>query len=499
MDDYGNSFPRESFIGRGNIIQHIEDGIINVQNPINMAIIGLSGTGKTFLVKKITTYYENKLHDKNILPIQLQFTDFREEEVIDFLQFFRVLVDRCVTKMTALKWLTPEIEASANLIPETMTTGLEIKDFFSTVRNAGYNVLFIIDGFDRAREFFNGTHPFQFLRSLAEEDYGLSILLTSRRSIREIEEFAGSDYPYLFNLFSSPIRLGMFSADDLDSYFSEFSKTIPSINQYKDRILFYCGSHPRLLQMLSLKIIDQFTRDVEIDVDKGFDDLKLSFSDFYNNIINFLREQGMLNKLLQILFGPIVDVKNYEVNELESYGLIQIPAKENVYFAYSEHFQDYLRRQEFTAELWPLWSKTEKAFREVIGITLSESEEYGENWIDNLEIHFRNLKCIFDNCRELQEKEEKFSTDSASLDLINFTNPSDLFQIIFVKKLWNSYFACIFGQNKGYWEERNQHITKCRNALAHNRENILDHNQVHQLEEYCNEILEVYEDWSSKR
>ena len=500
MNDYSSPFPRRSFIGREKIIQQIENRIINVPKPLNLAIIGLHGTGKTSLVDKILTDYEKALHDKKILPIQLQFTDFREEEEIDFLQFFRILVHRCVTKMNVLKWSAPEIKASADLIPDTMTTGLEIKDFFLAVKNAGYSVLFIIDGFDRAREFFNGTHPFQFLRSLADQDYGLSILLTSRRSIREIEERAGSNFLYLYNLFTaSTVRLEMFSQEDLDTYFSEFSEIIPSIDQSKERILFYSGAHPHLLKMLSLQIVEQFQEYKDIDIDKAFDALKLSFSDFYNDIIDFLRERSMLSKLLQILFGPIVNVNNDEVNELESYGLIKVPSGKNVYFAYSEHFQDYLMTQEFAAELWPLWNKTEKAFREVIATTLSESAEYGDEWFEKLKARFSNLTEIFDNCREIQEKEKKFAAGSVSLDLIHYTYISNLFQIIFVKQLWNSYFQNIFGQNKPYWEKRNQFLAKCRNALAHNRENILDPDQVRDLEKYCNEILTVYEDWLSER
>lgn len=501
VNNLENSFLRKRFIGRERIIRQIENRIVNVPSPLNLAIIGLHGTGKTSLVNKIITEHEDKLHEKKILPIQVQFTDFLEKEHSSgFLEFFHVLVDQCVTKMSTLNWLTQEIQASVDLISNTLTTGLEIKNFFRIVKNAGYRILFIIDGFDRAREFFNGTHPFQFLRSLADEDYGLSLLLTSRRSIREIEERAGSNFLYLYNLFiASTVRLEMFSPEDLDTYFSELSEKIPYSDQVEERILFYCGAHPLLLKMLSLQIVEQFQECNKIDVDKAFNDLKLSFSDFYNDIINFLREQGMLNKLLQILFGPIVDVKNDEVNEFERYGLIKVPTGKDVYFAYSEHFQDYLSRQEFAAELWPLWNKTEKAFREVIATTLSESEGDGDNWIDNLEIRFSNLKGIFDNCREIQEKEKKFAAGSVSLDLIHYTYISDLFQIIFVKQLWNSYFQDIFGHNKSYWEERNQFLARCRNALAHHRENILDLNQIRDLEKYCNEILMVHENWLSQQ
>ena len=126
---------------------------------------------------------------------------------------------------------------------------------------------------------------------------------------------------------------------------------------------------------------------------------KLSASqslEHYDDTIDLLRDEGNLNKLIQILFGPVVDVKQTDVTELQNYGLIK-PNDEGTCVAYSEHFHDYLklyeRSTDFAADLWPIWRDTEKALREVITITMLDA--YGEDWIEMLEKMRPNLKRIF--------------------------------------------------------------------------------------------------------
>ncbi len=486
------------FIGHQKAMDTIEKDIICGSIPLNLSVIGLTGTHKTYLIDQIITKHETTLREKGILPLQVSFCMFLEKEDDPNSQFFREIVRDCILKMEEQNWLTEDIRTKGDKIPNVGNAGFAVKNFFYEVKRSRYHILLIIDGFDRARDFFDGTNPFQFLRILADQArYGLSLLLISRRDINKIEVRAGSANPYLFNLFvSSTMRLGMFSEDDLDIYFSNLSEKTMITSSDKEKILSYSGGHPRLLEKLGSKIIDQFQENREINVEKAADTLKLEFSKFYQDLIEFLRDGGLLSKLLQILFGPIVDVENHEITELEMYGLIKLSENKQFYVTYSEHFQDYLGSQEFTAELWPLWSETEIALREIITTVLSESPEYGANWTEKLKENFSNLRLIFKACQQLQEKEKKFSPSSASLDLISFTNPSELFQIIFVKNLWDSHFSNIFSNTKQYWEERNQFLTKCRNALAHNRENILDPAQVHKLEEYCREILAVHKQWS---
>ena len=490
FSDYGKIVRGERFIGRKQIISVIESRIIQPTNPGNLVIIGVHRIGKSSLAYKIIVEQRDKLISKGILPIWKGLSSYD-----DSLDFFYSLIDELIDEMEELGWVTKRIQRSADRALETNVTWDRIKRFFREVQSAGYGVLFILDEFDHARTLFRGETTFQRLRELADyPDYRLSLVLTSRRNIRDIELSAGSSSPF-HNIFQVQ-RLAMFNDEDLDIYFSRFSDIgIPITSEDRKRILFYCGAHPYLLEMLGWEIVERFRQNHEqgIDVDKSANAILQAIFEHYDDMIRLLREDTMLNKLLQILFGPVIDVKQADVTELQNYGLIK-PSENETYSAYSEHFHDYLklheRSTEFISDLHAIWSRTENALREIITTTMSNL--YGDNWIEELEKTRPNLKkAIFDPCRGRQQQEEKIFRERASQNLIDFTYPAHLFLIICAKGLWDQNFQPIFGENTNYWEERGKFLTKCRTPLGHNRDNILRPDQRKTFEAYCDEILGV--------
>ena len=489
FSDYGKIVCGKRFIGRGQIIDVVESRIIQPTNPGNLAIIGVHRIGKSSLVYKTIVEQRDKLISKGILPIWKGLSSYDQPS-----DFFHSLIDEYANEIEDLDWMTERIQHSADRALETNASWDRIKRFFKEVQSAGYGVLFILDEFDHARNLFKGETAFQRLRELADyPDYRLSLVLTSRRGIRDIELSAGSSSPF-HNIFQVQ-RLAMFNDEDLEIYFSRFSDIgIPISDENRKRVLFYSGTHPYLLEMLGWEIVERFRQnhEQEIDVDKAADNIQQSIFDHYDDMIRLLREEETLNKLLQILFGPAIDVKPADATELENYGLIK-STDESPYVAYSEHFHDYLklheRATEFTDDLHAIWSKTENALREIITITLSGA--YGDDWIDELEKTRPNLKQVFDKCRQAQQKEEKLFPDRASQNLIDFTYPADLFRVILAKEMWNQHFQSIFGEYTGYWDERGKFLAKCRTPLGHNRDNILKPDQRKIFEAYCDEILGV--------
>lgn len=488
--NYGRIVHGNRFIGRETIVNNIENRIIHPDNPGNLVIIGMHRIGKSSLAHKAIIEQKDNLIRKRILPIWMGVASYDLPS-----DFFHALVKRCVREMMRLDWLSDPVQDLADHALATEDSWDEIKDFFAEVKEIGYRMLLILDEFDHARHLFKGNTAFQRLRELADyPDYGFSLVLTSRRSIRDIERLAGSSSPF-HNIFQVQ-RLAMFNDNDLEIYFSRFSDIGISISdEHKKRVLFYCGSHPYLLEMLGWEIVERFCQnhEQEIDVDKAADNIQQSIFDHYDDMIRLLREEETLNKLLQILFGPIIDVKPTDVTELENYGLIKSIGKDP-YVAYSEHFHDYLklyeRATEFADDLHVIWSKTENALREVI--TTIMSDVYGDDWIKDLEKTRPNLKGIFDKCRQAQQKEERLFPDQASQNLIDFTYPADLFRIILARGgIWDQHFQPIFGEYTSYWDERGKFLAKCRTPLGHNRENILRVDQRKIFEAYCDEILTV--------
>ncbi len=492
--NYGRIVHGDRFIGRATIVSKIENRIIHPDIPGTLAIIGMHRIGKSSLAHKVIIEQKENLTKKGILPIWIGVSSYDLPS-----DFFHVLVKTSVREMKKLGCLSDTVQELGDNVLDTEDSWYEIKDFFTEVKQLGYQILFILDEFDHARHLFKGNTAFQRLRELADHpDYGFSLVLTSRRSIRDVERSAGSSSPF-HNIFQVQ-RLGMFNDDDLAIYFSRFSDIgILISNEQREQVLYYCGSHPYLLEMLGWEIVEMFRHNQEqsIDVDKAADAILQSIFVHYDDMIRLLREEDTLNKLLQILFGPAIDVKPTDVTELENYGLIK-SVNEDPYVAYSEHFHDYLklheRATEFGDDLHAIWGKTENALRGIINTTMYRVG--GDNWIEKLEKERPNLKRdIFDKCRKAQQDEKRVFRDRASESLIDFTYPMQLFQIICAKGLWEQHFLQIFGENKDYWGERGKYLAKCRTPLGHNRENILRPDQRKTFEAYCDEILGVLSDY----
>ncbi len=168
----------------------------------------------------------------------------------------------------------------------------------------------------------------------------------------------------------------MFDEADLEKYFTRLATiNLPVTPSMKSRINFYCGGHPYLLEMLGYELVEVFREQQQVDVNFTAKQVEASFIDQYDRMIDLLKEDGNLTKLLQILFGPVVDAKQTEIDELTRYGFIKLTGQQ-VYAAFSEHFQSYLRLIEREVDLWPLWSETEKALRQII--TTKMVEKLGE-------------------------------------------------------------------------------------------------------------------------
>jgi len=485
--DCGSIVRGERFIGRKENLKVIKNRIIRPREPGNLAIIGEPRIGKSSLVYKAIMERKDELVKKKLLPVWINLATYDKAPL-----FFQSLVIRCLDKMKGLDWVSKPIQDAADSsLQDNLSWSEEygrIQDFFETVKQSGVHVLFILDEFDNARRLFHGDIPgFQGLRELAyHPEWKVTYIVASRRTIRDIElqTQAISTFDGIFQKH----YLSMFVEEDLEEYFSRLSSIGVSLNsEAKKHVIFYCGGHPYLLEMLGYEILEVFRDKQKTDVEMAAQRIIQDFISQYERMIDLLREDGNLGKLLQILFGPIVDVKQTDVEELLRYGFIKAGEKDT-YVAFSEHFQIFLNltEREVDMDLWPLWSQTEKALRHIVSTMMLK--QYGENWIKKLEKARPNLKKIFQRCRQAQEKEEKSFSSRASHNLVDFTYPHDLFVIIFAE--W-SIFKATFGKDKTYWAQRSDLLAKIRNPLAHNRDKALYDYERLISEGYLKEILRV--------
>lgn len=514
------------FIGREDEIENpdftnIKDHIFQNTSPTNLAIVGIPRVGKSSLVLNAIANRENDLYDqKKVLTIQIDFSLYRNST-----EFFCSLVHRCEEKMKSKDCYKSDVLNAAEKVHQEAAENSQynidsIQAFFSEVGRTDHHLLFILDKFDHAPKIFEDEQDFYRLRELARRSE-ISFVLIANRCIDVIEQEARSSSPF-HQLFEPPVRLAMFSNDDLDSYFSKFDIVGIQISENdRGKILHYCGYHPNLLQLLGYHIANSHASKKAFDVDKIFQDTLRGYVDnYYNQLCEFLKAIKLLQPLHQILSGNTID--SDPEDELKRYGLIQKDANGS-YAAYSKHFQEYLKanRKKFRdnyksseqnqtpedsvssvvpaeslAEFERLkitWSETEEAFREII--TTAMSRQFGDAWIEEVVEIYAIFQTIIGKCRKRKQDQEGKSSGNVELsesNLFGFTMTSELFDAILDNTLWNNFFQRIFGKNWNYWKERQEFIVPIGRRLTehNNKENFLDDQKL-TFAGYCEEILRI--------
>jgi hypothetical protein len=489
FSDYGNIISGKRFIGREASIDAIKNRILRPKDAGNLAIIGEPRIGKSSLVNHTVMEHKKELISKNIIPIWINVATFKQSS-----SFFRALVTDCYDELEDLDLLTKSIKKAKKRAIEDESTWNEgyskIQRFFKKIRQEGLRILFILDEFDHARYLFmNDISGFQGLRELAyRPEWRVTFITTSRRTIREIEE-----HTHAISTFDGIFQkhfLGMFNEIDLQEYFSRLDLTGVTTNQeLKEQIDFYCGNYPYLLEMIGFEIIETFRKTEQVDFINSVKKAESSLYDQYDRMISLMQEDNSFSKLLQILIGPIIDVKQTDVDTFLRHGLIKSASDRDYYQAFSTHFHEYLKIIEREVDLWPIWKKTELALRHLI--TSKMTVKYGDQWLVELEKSQTKLKRIFDSCRSAQAKEKRSFGNRASQNLIDFTYPSDLFAIMFAE--WKDVFSSVLRKDKNYWDQRAQLLSKVRNPLAHSRDSVLAEHERYLAEGYCKEILAVLE------
>lgn len=515
--DYGKVVSGTRFIGRESSLQVITDRVIAPAEPGNLALIGMPAIGKSSLAYQATIACKAELHARKMLPIWIDVATHDDPIV-----FFQSLVIQCLDELGSLGWLTTAMSHAANRVLQADIIWGEryerIQRFFARVRQAGTRVLFVLDDFDAASHLFkDDPSSFRRLRELSyQPEWRVTFVTTSCRALREIELRTGAT-PTLTATFREH-SVPMFNHENMQEYFTRFAVAgMPVTATFKESVAYYCGGHPFLLEMLGYEIVERFRANQQDDVDSAARAVEQALHHYMTTITEMLREYGLLQHLLQLLFSEQAPVRQTDLDTLRGYGFIQETVP---YVAFSARYQTFLRSLEREAnvaeparretvklpetmwmsiatggveelpDLWVIWRKTEKTLRAVLNSLLQNF--YGVHWVEQVESADPMLfmdesnKNLFQRCREFQRKEEQIWGGRASRNLLDYTSPSELFALVFSQ--WH-IFQLVFGRDVPYWRQRSELLTKIRAPLAHNREEVISDEERRAAEEYCREIL----------
>jgi hypothetical protein len=488
---YGNVVEGERFIGRKHDLSVIDGRVMRDRDGASVAIVGEPKIGKSSLAHAATVSRKDELLAKGIIPVWINLAEYDGAK-----EFYNSLVSMCRDELNKVGWLSDTIKLAAN---EALEEGLPAfeqtmrrQQFFGKVKVAGRRVVFVLDEFDHARKLFkNNVENFQRLRNLAyKPEWRVYYIATSRRSVKSIETISSAIST--LTLTFTEHYLDVFNPEDLDEHLQRYAAIGINVStDLRERLLFYTGGHPYLLDVIGYELIEicRERRSKEPDFNEGLRRVEFNFISYFNTLIEYLSENGTLPLLLDALFTKSANPNSQRLYELIKYGIVKT-SPDGRLVGFSDYFHGYLKMVERESDLRSIWARTEVALRSLITNTLEEC--FGDDWIQKLERSHPELKVnVFEPCRARQIHEVGLFGNRASDNLLDYTYPADLFAIMF--KEWG-LFQPILGADKTYWSQRAALLGRIRNIIMHIREHkVLTRDQRKTGEGYCEEILRLIE------
>ena len=484
--DFGTVIAGDRLIGRQREVTAISNRLLGPGGFGSLALIGMQRVGKTSLVQKAIFDQKKSLVDRRILPVYLSLGEYREPE-----QLFDDLISQCVMEIKDTQLATRSLLDIAETLPNAAPNQrfVNIKKFFQTAKVENLRFICVLDEFDSARYLFRGQRQcYHWLRELASNPrFKIGLLTISKRGLSRIaSQSSGEDASYWHNVFMD-YYVSVFSGDDLEEYYKRLKDLgVTSDGIIREQIEYHCGRHPFYLDVFAFFLVEEFISgkghiDIEAVVEVSSTRLREEFA----NVCKILSEDERLPKLLQILFGPVIDVTPADVSSFLRLSLLE-KKPDGTYTVSPRYLYDYLQLLSREMELWPLWSEAEQAIRRVL--TAELIDKYGDEWPTRLVSAHSNLKEVLTNCITLQDDERRRFGERASDRLLDYTYPMDLFAII--SSEWK-LLSGILGKDKSYWNQRFTLLARVRNPLAHNRDTALADHERDTAEAYCKEILYI--------
>ncbi len=496
----GRIITGNEFIGRLSGLKNIQKNVTNLSIPINLAIIGYPRVGKSSLAKQSLFFLDHEQNHK--IFIWIDFSSFSNRDT-----FFKGLVRYSYRELGKKNLNTAAINIIADEILKSNKDWddlkFDVENYFEEVRYQSIYTVFILDEFDEARKKFeNNTEAFRELRHLAYDasKFGIALVTTSRRSIREIE-IQSKVSSTLDGLFSAKEYLGMYDPEEIQEYYNLLTGLDINLdNRQKEDLIFYCGNHPYLLALFGFEIVELFKENSLIDIHSIYKRIQLQVFNYYEQLIDLLKEDKTYSKLIQILFGPKINVRLSDIDELLIYGIITKGIEE--YIAFSKHFQGYLnvihREEKIDIETWQLLSRAEKGLRQfALKIFINK---FGENWIIDYPNYYSSIpqkkELLTKKISELIKSQERdslqYGTLALNLSILDQTYIHQLFDY-FILFSWDDIFSKSLPKDKKYWKEAKDLLEKIRNPFAHHKVELLQDWEIVKAETLCKEIINIVE------
>lgn len=476
----------DAHVGRAEELRIVRERVLEQPVAGATAIIGPPRIGKSSLAYHLFMRPEARQAYPRLLPVWM---NVRTQGGIT--KVLRRLVDEV---WELLDEAAPECAGDRRLVrarDRVLAEGapwlevqLETQEFLRLVRRRDWRVVLVLDEFDAAREVFRAEPgTFQALREMAYNlDWNIGLVTTSRRELRDIVDMADPDESTFAGIFRS-VFLTCFEDDELVQLAARAAEAPGPV----DRLAELTGGHPYLASVLLDRVCSAGVPggSLKVAIDRHATPLPAEFQYYYRDLEDLLRTDGRLRAILEVVLGPQLEVTPEDAQILLQQGLLVV--RGDTYRAFSEDFQHYLTVIGRSLGHWDNWMAVEQRVRDLVESGFIA--RYGEDWEGGLrKARGPKVAPLLDRCAELRDRELRTYGDRASVRLLDFTYPRDLYDLM--ASHWD-VFGKLLGRDKAYWEVRFALLAKVRNPMVHNRMGVVTPLEQSMFRTYCDELMAV--------
>ncbi len=536
--NYGNTMKGDSYVHRNKLEKQLLDRTVNYDDYGSVNVVGLQRMGKSSLVYNALEAKADEFYEKNVVIAKISANEIPTNEIpttepkpnpAD--KFFKDMVQEVFEVMKEHndvdEILQKRYEEFKN--DDIVKEGsFSLRKFFKRIKKSDKRVVMIIDEFDYSAKIFSDfPEGFNILRQLAyEPETHVAFIFVSRRRAEYLERKCEGISP--FHNILDYVYVKGFSDEELEEYFKCCEKSGVTLDdKERETLKSITGGQPYwsdiMLKAYKEEKENNENTDLETVFHKNIDKFHGKYGGFQHTL-DLLEEQGLLNKLYQIVFGPMEpDCTRSDIQTLYNYGIIVDKDKSTVI---SDKFYDYLKSKEREVDFYPLWHETETGLRKILKNKLKIKEEYKPDWerhliesyllndpkelMKLLEIHFFKNHMENDYILQSQDSKRPYSKKDyyLSYDLdeaikqknrmlnnkICYDSNKDItiVEALYTKGLFLLYdfeysklqLDKIFG-DKDKFVEKSIHLSKARNPYQHNNEELLNDDYKKKTKEYC--------------
>jgi len=360
----------DSYVPRKLLEKKLLDRTVNYYDnyaPVN--VVGLQRMGKSSLVYNTFVAKADEFYKKNIVVVYISANEFNSANL-----FFNSMVTRVYRVIKKHGNINDEIKETYDGYIEQNNSD-NLRFFFQTIKDSGKRVVLIIDEFDAVTNFFSST-SFGVLRQLAyQPETHVAFVYVSRRLFAELETKCGGDSPACNIL--DYVHVKGFSDEELDEYFKCCEKSgVILDDKERETLKSITGGQPFWSDLILKAYKEAKENNENTDLETLFNEKIDEIHGEFQHTLDLLEEQGLLNKLYQIVFGPMEpDCTKSDIQTLYNYGIIIDKDNSKVI---SEKFYDYLKSKEREVDFYPLWNYIETKLREILRSKLEK--KYEKEW-----------------------------------------------------------------------------------------------------------------------